>query len=104
MRNNENAYNYLGLTFRQQTEYKETIRRRDSYTCQKCGASGYDVDHIIPWHISKDSSPSNLRTLCHRCNIEDRELVLPEGSMQRLPLDDWWDYIKTESDNSASQD
>lgn len=95
-RNNINPYNCLGLSFRQQKRYKDRIRWRDRYTCQLCGKPGYDVDHILPFHISHDSSPSNLRVLCHACNLKNREVALPEGKHRRIPIDQWEAYIKTE--------
>lgn len=27
-----------------------------------------EVDHIIPWAVSQDDNPSNLRVICRRCN------------------------------------
>ncbi len=89
-------YNHLGLTFRQQTEYKESIRKRDNYTCQLCGNPGYDVDHIIPFQISHDSSPSNLRVLCHPCNLIGRRSTLSEGKKRSIPIKEWGDYLRGE--------
>jgi len=93
-------YNHLGLTFSQQSEYKESIRKRDDYTCQLCGctkdqAKQLDIDHIIPWRISRDSSPSNLRVLCHRCNLIDRRNT---KANPHRSLDDWYTYLEQELD------
>lgn len=40
------------------------------HKCQGCGARGkrFVVDHIVPYYISRDNSPSNLRVLCYLCN------------------------------------
>jgi len=58
--------------YRQPEEYKNRIREKFNYTCQKCGGYGYEVDHIIPFAISHDNSEENLRVLCVRCNRATR--------------------------------
>lgn len=50
------------------------ILKRDNYKCQICGSTVQDgvklhVDHIIPISKGGKTVPSNLRTLCDRCNI-----------------------------------
>ncbi len=50
------------------------ILNRDNFTCVICGASSRQgarlhVDHIVPVSKGGKSVPSNLRTLCERCNI-----------------------------------
>ncbi len=50
------------------------ILNRDNFTCVICGASSRQgarlhVDHIVPISKGGKSVPSNLRTLCERCNI-----------------------------------
>jgi hypothetical protein len=50
------------------------ILNRDNFTCVICGASSSQgvrlhVDHIVPISKGGKSVPSNLRTLCERCNI-----------------------------------
>ncbi len=89
-------YNYPG-TYAQQTEYKRRIRERDNFTCQRCGATladnvQLDVDHIIPFYLSHDSSPSNLRVLCHSCNLIGRR----KRAITTLPYDQYFDYIERE--------
>ena len=50
------------------------IYERDHYTCQKCGlngcghSTGLEIDHIVPISKGGKSVPSNLQTLCHKCN------------------------------------
>ena len=56
-----------GRAYNQQGALKAMVRWRDNFTCQLCGGFGWDVDHIIPWQESHDSSLGNLRVLCHRC-------------------------------------
>lgn len=54
---------------------RRTIKERDDYTCQICGASTYEqdlllleIDHIIPVSKGGMSTPDNLQTLCWKCN------------------------------------
>ena len=86
-------YDYLGIKRSKQKEYKDSIRERDNYTCQLCGQSGNDVDHIIPFHISGDSSPSNLRVLCHKCNLIGRRYPRTNPFSS---LEDWYQYLNDE--------
>lgn len=47
------------------------IYARDHYRCVKCGRKTDDleIDHIIPIAKGGKSTPDNLQTLCHRCNV-----------------------------------
>lgn len=50
------------------------IMRRDGFRCQLCGMTAKDgvklhVDHVIPVSKGGKTEPSNLRTLCERCNL-----------------------------------
>lgn len=50
------------------------IMNRDGFKCVICGASAKEgahlhIDHIVPISKGGKSVPSNLRTLCERCNI-----------------------------------
>lgn len=49
------------------------VYARDGYRCRKCGATQnravLEVDHIIPIAKGGKSTPDNLQTLCHRCNV-----------------------------------
>lgn len=47
---------------------KERIKKRDNYTCQKCGS----MDKLCVHHIDynkQNCSDDNLITLCNRCNL-----------------------------------
>ena len=57
------------------TQLREKIKKRDNYTCQKCGVSLEDephllleIDHIIPLSKNGITSEENLQTLCWKCN------------------------------------
>ncbi len=82
-----------GLKFKTETAYKNKIRERDNHICQLCGGPGHDVDHIIPWRISHDNSPSNLRVLCHKCNVSLRKK--PQAG-NTLPWDEWCQWLDAE--------
>lgn len=53
------------------------IRKRDKYTCQKCGKKESDctrtleVHHIIPYRLTQDNSYNNLTTLCINCHKKE---------------------------------
>ena len=78
--------------YRQHKDYKAKIRERDNHTCQECGGKlgehgirQLGVAHIVPWIVSRDSSPDNLRTLCHSCNKREQA---PQCNA-RLPIAQW---------------
>ena len=71
--------------YRQSEELKEFVRKRDNYTCQLCGEPGWQVDHIIPWAVSHDSTLANLRTLCRACNTATRQIPPQRGRKFREP-------------------
>lgn len=56
-------------------DLREAIKKRDNYTCQKCGNSVLkepnlllEVDHIVPIAKGGKTEADNLQTLCWRCN------------------------------------
>ncbi len=56
------------------------IFKRDKNRCQICGATAQDgvklhVDHIIPVSKGGKTIPSNLQTLCDRCNLGKSDKV-----------------------------
>lgn len=85
-------YSHLGLKYQQRTEYKNRVLERDNHLCQVCGGPAQEVDHIIPWAISHDSSRSNLRAICIKCNRATR---LPRKDAC-LPLNEWYQYIEAQ--------
>lgn len=66
---------YRGFNWR---GIRTIAKQRDNFTCKRCGITEQDsillyktqlqVDHIVPYRISKDSSLSNLQTLCCKCH------------------------------------
>ena len=65
---------------------REKIKRRDNFTCQKCGLSIADekhllleIDHIIPISKGGITTENNLQTLCWKCNRS-------KGSKVETPL------------------
>lgn len=57
------------------SKLREAIKKRDHYTCQKCGASLekephllLEIDHIVPVSKGGMTTEENLQTLCWRCN------------------------------------
>lgn len=47
---------------------KESVLRRNSYTCVYCFNMADTVDHIVPWSFKRDNRDSNLVASCKRCN------------------------------------
>jgi len=48
---------------------KEIIKKRDNYTCQKCGSTQKLTVHHIDYN-KKNNNPINLITLCNSCNVK----------------------------------
>ncbi len=47
------------------------IYHRDGNRCVRCGCrKNLEVDHIYPISKGGKTTPNNLQTLCHRCNVE----------------------------------
>lgn len=54
-------------------ELRQSIIKRDNYTCQKCGKYmpdevGLHVDHIVAIKNGGKTVASNLQVLCDKCN------------------------------------
>jgi hypothetical protein len=59
-------------------DLKEQMRKRDGYHCRRCGMNDQEcidtfgaplqVHHILPYRLSQDNSPDNLKTLCNHCH------------------------------------
>jgi 5-methylcytosine-specific restriction endonuclease McrA len=69
---------YEAISVSERAEVSDSMRydvlKRDNFRCVICGASRDDgarlhVDHIYPISKGGKSVPSNLRTLCERCNV-----------------------------------
>lgn len=81
-----------GKTYRQGQGLKGQIRKQANYTCALCGEYGDIVDHIIPYAVSHDSSLSNLRILCLKCNLATRR----KRKDAALPLTDWYASLESQ--------
>ena len=71
-------------------ELRNKIKKRDNYTCQKCGVSVKDeptllleVDHIIPISKGGKSVEENLQCLCWKCN-RSKGAKIYENSEEKL--------------------
>ncbi|MCL1595850.1 HNH endonuclease [Parasutterella secunda] len=68
---------------------RETVKERDLYTCCMCGNSItkepnllLEIDHIIPVSKGGETIPSNLQTLCWKCNRSKSNKILHDGSSE----------------------
>ena len=64
------------------SQLRDAILRRDNWTCQCCGNSVFlepnlllEVDHIIPVSAGGKTEPSNLQTLCWKCNRKKSDKI-----------------------------
>ena len=64
----------FGTSFSQ--SMKDEILIRDNYTCVYCGASGIEVDHVIPRSKGGITSYGNGVTTCIRCNRKKKGSLL----------------------------
>lgn len=62
---------------------RNSIKERDNYTCQMCGASIaqqslllLEVDHIMPVAKGGLTTPDNLQTLCWKCNRSKSDKII----------------------------
>ncbi len=81
-----------GRAYRQSQHFKETIRERDGHTCQLCGKPGHEVDHIVPYAVSGETTPEGSRVLCVQCNRDTRRTRRDAA----LPVDEWYASIELE--------
>ncbi len=83
------------------------ILSRDNFCCVICGASAslgarLHVDHIVPISKGGKSIPSNLRTLCERCNV-GKSNKMETGFDNQLKASDVNRSDSARSTNSTSQ-
>jgi len=73
----KNGFSFEPYSFEFNKPLKESIRKRDNYTCQKCGIkqsklTGYfkklSIHHID--YVKENVDPRNLISLCNKCNIK----------------------------------
>ena len=70
------------------------ILRRDGFRCVLCGASAAEgaklhVDHIFPVSKGGKTVPSNLRTLCERCNLGKGSKIESEPPVSAQECRNW---------------
>lgn len=72
-----------------QPNLRQYIFERDSYRCHLCGRRcltdvshlhprAPQVDHIIPWSISRSHDLANLATACRSCNAAKKDRAVGE--------------------------
>lgn len=68
------------LEWKKWREIRESIFKRDNYTCQYCGETEkrLECDHIHPVARGGSNDPENLTTACYECNRSKRDKTLEE--------------------------
>lgn len=67
------------------------VKRRDNYTCQKCGrqfppfSTFLHVHHILPLSRGGSNTPENLITLCRDCHKDDHP-HMEKGYAKKLAI------------------
>ena len=76
------------------SQLRDAILRRDNWTCQCCGNSVFlepnlllEVDHIIPVSAGGKTEPSNLQTLCWKCNRKKSDKIY--NVIKLSTVDNW---------------
>jgi len=67
--------------------WKETVSRRDNYTCQICGnMRNLNAHHIFPWATHKDRrfNINNGITLCFECHMFAHEVIRMNNKLKEL--------------------
>jgi len=71
---------------------RDSVFRRDDYTCQACGRRGVKLaaHHIVPWSKSRELrfEPTNLITLCDKCHRRYHKQT-PLADANREQFDAW---------------
>ncbi|MDE0529477.1 MAG: HNH endonuclease [Truepera sp.] len=75
---------YVRRPIRQRVAFnRKNVLRRDSHTCQYCGARSNDLtlDHIIPRSRGGATAWTNVVACCQRCNARKRDRTPEEANM-----------------------
>jgi len=51
------------------------VLNRDAWTCNYCGESANEVDHVYPKSKGGEDTLDNLVAACRRCNIKKKDAV-----------------------------
>ena len=64
-------------------QIRDSVYKRDNYTCQYCGVVGgiLEVDHIVPFSKGGSEDMNNLITSCKTCNREKYNKTPEEANM-----------------------
>ena len=54
-----------------------------TWSCAYCGGTASTVDHITPWSMTHDSTPSNLAPCCRVCQASKGKQLLSEWGPRR---------------------
>lgn len=61
-------------------EWKKQIKKRDDFSCKKCGSKEkLEIHHIKPFRIVKDYALENGITLCQPCHLLEEKLLRTGG-------------------------
>jgi 5-methylcytosine-specific restriction endonuclease McrA len=61
---------------------RRAVFARDAWSCQYCGASAENLDHVIPRSRGGEHIWENVVAACRRCNAKKENHLLSEAGMR----------------------
>jgi hypothetical protein len=62
------------------------VLNRDAWTCNYCGESANEVDHVYPKSKGGEDTLDNLVAACRRCNIKKKDAIFLGSASTPLPF------------------
>jgi 5-methylcytosine-specific restriction endonuclease McrA len=80
------------------------VLNRDAWTCNYCGESANEVDHVYPKSKGGEDTLDNLVAACRRCNIKKKDAVFlgnnsPKGANQSKSVQNGHTTVHVDADS-----